>query len=76
MALRIKEGIKLEELEKYGLKAKHSPIRSYNRWEYEKCDNKRTEVALYIFESDRKIINIDADDTLYDLIQAGIVVKE
>ena len=76
--LKIAEGIDLKELEKYGLKYKHLSCDIYNHWEYMEVDKetKQINTTLYIFESDRRIVNIDADDTLYDLIQAGIVVKE
>ena len=63
--LKVKDGIKLEELEKYG-------FRCYNAgfgWISE--DN-----GLHVFADDKTIVNIDGDDTLYDLITAGIVVKE
>ena len=63
--LKVKEGIKLEELEKYGFEYKHGIIS--NRYDkgtiFVNCDNR----YVYCF---RDI------DTLYDLITAGIVVKE
>lgn len=63
--LKVKDGIKLEELEKYGFEYKHGIIS--NRYDkgtiFVNCDNR----YVYCF---RDI------DTLYDLITAGIVVKE
>lgn len=63
--LKVKEGIKLEELEKYG-------FRCYNAGVGWVSENHR----LHVFADDKTIVNIDGDDILYDLITAGIVVKE
>lgn len=83
--LKVKEGIELEELEKYGFRR--------SKWGEFWSIEKRTGYdsrgeAIMIYEDDRKIeidlynhcyMTHDAfklQDTLYDLIQAGIVVKE
>ena len=67
--LKIRDDIPLEELEKYGFRYYNSDCKLKRRWISE---NGR----LNIFEDDKTIVNIDGDDALYDLIQAGIVVKE
>ena len=67
--LKIAEGIDLKELEKYGFRYYNSDCKPRRRWISEN-------VGLNIFEDDKTIVNIDGEDALYDLIQAGIVVKE
>ena len=73
--LKIAEGINLEELEKYGFKE----ICIIGEWCYRKeyidCEYEE-HITIWI---DRRTVHIKAFellDTLYDLIQAGIVVKE
>ena len=63
--LKIREDIPLKELEKYGFKYKQGLfINSYDKGTiFVNCDNR----YIYCFKD---------IDTLYDLIQAGIVVKE
>ena len=67
--LKIAEGISLAELEKYGFRYYNSACKLRRRWISENG-------GLNIFEDDKTIVNIDGEDALYDLIQAGIVVKE
>ena len=73
--LKVKEGIKLEELEKYGFERKYI-VADWCYWkEYKEENYKET---LVVWEEDRKV-QIEAIhllDALYDLITAGIVVKE
>ena len=73
--LKVKEGIPLEELGKYGFERKYI-VADWCYWkEYKEENYKET---LVVWEEDRKV-QIEAIhllDTLYDLIQAGIVVKE
>ena len=70
--LKIAEGIDLKELEKYGFKYKQDE--DYEYWEI--TNELETYRIMFVAVWDRKIHNLGADDTLYDLIQAGIVVKE
>lgn len=73
--LKVKDGIKLEELEKYGFERKYI-VADWCYWkEYKEENYKET---LVVWEEDRKlqIEAIHLLDTLYDLIKAGIVVKE
>ena len=67
--LKIAEGISLAELEKYGFRYYNSDCKLRRRLISENG-------GLNIFEYDKTIVNIDGEDALYDLIQAGIVVKE
>lgn len=63
--LKIAEGINLEELKKYGFKYKHSLI-----------SNRYDKGTIFVNIDTRTIYCYQDIDTLYDLIQAGIVVKE
>lgn len=76
--LKVKEGIELEELEKYGFKRKNFAdgndlyIKEYR--DYEEVRD-----CITVFCKDRTLMVAHAIymlDTLYDLITAGIVVKE
>lgn len=67
--LKVKDGIPLEELEKFGFEYKPCGADGYDFERYEK-GNMFIDVFL------RKIVNTAEEDTLYDLITAGIVVKE
>lgn len=74
--LKIKEDIPLEELEKYGFERKYI-VADWCYWK-EYREEKYYEETLIVWEGDRRV-HIEAIhllDTLYDLIQAGIVVKE
>lgn len=68
--LKVKEGIKLEELEKYGFEYKRNIITAtYDKGPiFISTDNR----YVYCFRD----IDTLYIDTLYDLITAGIVVKE
>lgn len=67
--LKVKEGISLEELEKYGFRYLPRGAEGYDFERFEKG-------YMFIPVADRKIVNTAEEDTLYDLITAGIVVKE
>ena len=73
--LKIAEGINLEELEKYGFEEEYI----VSDWCYRK-KLKDFEYEEYIMLwCNSRIVQVKAIellDTLYDLIQAGIVVKE
>ena len=69
--LKIAEGISLDELEKYGFKYKP---RGAEGWDFERFEKGNIFVSIDV--RPREIINSGEDDTLYDLIQAGIVIKE
>jgi hypothetical protein len=62
--LKVKEGIELKELEKYGFKHIHDFIEAYSK------------ETIFINADNRRIYCFQDIDTLYDLITAGIVVKE
>lgn len=75
MALRIKDSVDLEELEKYGFKKNSNfpegwaMVKTYKKGRYYQED-------IYVW-NDRKIqVNaIDILNTLYDLIKADLVEK-
>lgn len=72
MALRIKEGIELEELEKYGFK--YLP-RGAEGYDFERFEKGHMFIPVDT-DMSRRIYNTCEDELLYDLITAGIVVKE
>ena len=70
--LKIRDDIPLEELEKYGFEYKK--IKDLEIWEHQNgADSFR---IIYVVVRSREINNYNESDKLYDLIQAGIVVKE
>lgn len=69
--LKIAEGINLDELEKYGFEYKP---RGADGWNFERFEKGNMFISVDV--QPREIKNSGEDDTLYDLIQAGIVVKE
>lgn len=80
MALRIKEGIKLEELEKYGFTPRYDSATGLLTKYIRKVTDGMT-IEMVVFCSRSNYITVtepygETLDTLYDLITAGIVVKE
>lgn len=78
MALRIKDDVDLKELEKFGfINNKFYPL-SYTKKVYLKNENDDKNF-YHILKETRKIeltrLDGKLDDTLYDLIQAGLVEK-
>lgn len=73
--LKIAEGISLEELEKYGFEKEKMIGDEYM---YRKITEKGVREHITIYCENRMITTHSKLllDTLYDLIQAGIVVKE
>ena len=85
--LKVKEGIKLDELEKYGFERRYNTYTGkIDRYVCKGLHYGKVETFIEIEKSYKGkkeiwIINIretgeKAYDTLYDLIQTGIVVKE
>ena len=73
--LKIAEGINLEELKKYGFEN----VCVMGEWWYEKKyikDNYKEHITIWVEDRIIQVHAIGILDTLYDLIQAGIVVKE
>lgn len=73
--LKVKEGIKLEELEKYGFRN----VCVMGEWWYEKEyieGNYKEHITIWVKDRIVQVHAIGLLDTLYDLIIAGIVVKE
>lgn len=70
--LKVKDGIKLEELEKYGFKFNSDKGMDY--WSYQDKYVSYKEVLIPVWN--REIVYLNGCDILYDLITAGIVVKE
>ena len=75
--LKIKDNVDLKELEKYGFTKP-----KYGCYEKLVKDNWNYKMYIYITKDTRKIqvntyddYDVDLDDTLYDLIQAGLVEK-
>ena len=73
--IKVKEGIPLEELEKYGFEK----VYIMDEWCYEKeyiKDKYKEHITIWNNERFVQVHAIEILDTLYDLITAGIVVKE
>lgn len=73
--LKIAEGINLEELEKYGFEESYI----MSDWCYQKqlTDYEYEEhIIVWCNSREVQVHAIELLDTLYDLIKAGIVVKE
>lgn len=73
--LKVKEGIKLEELEKYGFEKEYI----VSDWCYRKqlADYEYEEhIVVWCNSREVQVEAIEILDTLYDLITASIVVKE
>ena len=76
MALRIKNDVDLEELEKYGfeyIKNKNYPVLSSQEYVYSYLN------VIFIFENTRYIkleyLGSESEEMLYDLIKADLVEK-
>lgn len=74
--LKIAEGISLAELEKYGFEYKNEDgiEGKFEYWEY--VDKYVPYRRIYIPVWSREVVYLSGCDIIYDLIQAGIVVKE
>lgn len=79
--LKIREDIPLEELEKYGFEYKNEDeiegkleYWELEYWEY--VDKYVPYRKIYIPVWSREVVCLGGCDIVYDLIQAGIVVKE
>lgn len=73
--LKIRDDIPLEELEKYGFKKEYL----FADWCYQKqfIDFEYEEhIVVWCDSREVQVEGAELLDTLYDLIQAGIVVKE
>ena len=73
--LKIAEGINLDELEKYGFEEEYI----FADWAYRKqlVDFEyREQIVVWRDSREVQVEGAELLDTLYDLIQAGIVVKE
>ena len=70
--LRIKEEVNLKELEKFGLKYKVEDDFEMYEWISERTDRFEY-VDVYVWN--REITVNDANDVLFDIIQAGLVEK-
>lgn len=73
--LKIAEGINLAELEKYGFEKEYK----VTDWCYIKCIKEfeyKEHIVVWCDKREVQVRAIELLDTLYDLIQAGIVVKE
>jgi len=75
--LKIKDDVDLKELEKFGFKPNYV-FREYTKKVYLKNDN--DDKNVYVINGITRVIELsrlddELDDTLYDLIQAGLVEK-
>ena len=78
MALRIKQNVDLKELEKFGFQYVSSEYYDYYWKKVYLCNDMDDRIIYKILEDGEiQIIRLDGelDDTLYDLIQAGLVEK-
>ena len=81
--LKIREGVDLKELEKFGFRAKYDEdsgkIKSY-AYKHERIDVKKRLIPFYrdyneYSEIDREYYSSEMVEVLYDLIQANLVEK-
>ena len=79
--LKIKDNVILDEIEKFGFKPKYD-IDTGKLKKFEKRDNQNNEIArIYFVDNDHchephfKIHGLCDSETLFDLIQAGLVEK-
>lgn len=88
--LKIKDNVDLKQLEAFGFKLSHSNIYYFKEFEAECCDEKmpheimvyvkNRNIALEIMNNDYTYHTFDdelggIENTLFDLIQAGLVEK-
>lgn len=74
--LKVKDGIKLEELEKFGFEKEYIFADWAYQKEYREGGEYKEHIIVWCNEREIQVKAIEILDTLYDLITAGIVVKE